>query len=57
MSEMSKLDRQVQHLEEHRELFDRHAGPMTPRDYLCGFSHIPDIYERLCSDLGIEPVV
>lgn len=48
---------QIEHINQHLDLFHGHAGDnRTPEEYLNEYSYIPDIYERLCDDLGLEPI-
>lgn len=53
-------ERQIRHIEEHLEEFNNHQchlPPYTgnPRAYMLD-AEKPDIYERLCSDLDLEPI-
>jgi hypothetical protein len=47
---------QIRHIEEHQAAFD---DLMTEhrdvRAYAAEYRHIPDLYERLCSDLDLTP--
>jgi len=49
---------QIDHITEHYDLFQQHVGPdRTVEEYLNEYiGEKPDIYERLCSDLGIAPL-
>lgn len=47
---------QIQHLEQHQAEFDEFYTMHKPvREYVEEYAHIPDLYNNLCSDLGIEP--
>lgn len=50
---------QIAHIEQHIDLFHAHAGTdRTPEEYLREYAYYKDgdIYERLCSDLGLTPI-
>lgn len=50
---------QIAHIEQHLDLFHNHAGTdRTPAEYLTEYAYYKDgdIYERLCSDLGLAPI-
>lgn len=50
---------QIDHINQHLDLFHQHAGSdRTPAEYLHEYAYYKDgdIYERLCHDLGIEPI-
>lgn len=48
---------QIDHITQHIDRFEDHAGnERTPAEYLREYAHIPDIYERLCHDLGLTPI-
>lgn len=49
---------QVDHIKAHQDLFEQHVGPdRTVEEYLNEYiGEKPDIYERLCSDLGLAPL-
>lgn len=50
------LEKQIKHIEEHSQAFEDHVGQkQSVAGYFADYGHIPDLYERLCSDLGIEP--
>lgn len=48
---------QIAHIEAHLDLFHNHAGDdRTPEEYLREYAYKGDIYERLCHDLGLNPI-
>jgi len=50
---------QIAHIEQYLDRFHAHAGnDRTPAEYLHEYAYYKDgdIYERLCSDLGIDPI-
>lgn len=50
------LEAQIAHIEEHADKFEDHVGvKQSVRGYFADYGHIPDLYERLCSDLDIKP--
>lgn len=50
------LEAQIAHIEEYADKFEDHVGQrQSVRSYFADYGHIPDLYERLCGDLGIEP--
>lgn len=50
------LEAQIAHIEEHADKFEDHVGQrQSVRGYFADYGHTPDLYERLCSDLEIEP--
>lgn len=50
------IEAQIAHIGEHADKFEDHVGQkQSVRGYFADYGHIPDLYERLCGDLGIEP--
>lgn len=53
---MAATPEQINHIKEHQAAFDSlHLGPRGVDGYFHDYGHIEDLYERVCSDLGIEP--
>lgn len=51
------VEAQIKHIEQHAQAFEDHVGvKQSVRSYFADYGHIPDLYERLCSDLEIEPL-
>ncbi len=49
---------QIKHIEANQDLFNElHGYDRDVREYFQEYSYIDDIYERVCSDLDIEPIV
>lgn len=47
---------QIAHIEANQVLFDEHQTmPTNVRDYFHDYADIPDLYERVCADLGLTP--
>lgn len=47
---------QIRHLEEHEKEFVLNvSGDTSVREYAADYGHIENLYERVCSDLGITP--
>jgi len=49
---------QLRHLRQHEAAFVKHAGSdLSIEEYFAEFEdEYPDLYERVCRDLGLEPV-
>lgn len=48
--------KQHAHLVDHWDEFLNHTGAATVVQYFNDFSSKEDLYERVCADLGLEPV-
>lgn len=47
---------QIDHIKEHQAAFnDLHTFYRDVDEYFAEYSHIPDLYWRLCTDLELEP--
>lgn len=50
------LENQIKHIEQHKSVFVENWG-RDVREYFDEYiGEYPDIYERLCGDLGISPI-
>jgi hypothetical protein len=53
---MATTEAQLRHIEEHSEKFNHYITDTPIRDYFDDYGHITDLYQRVCSDLEIEPL-
>ena len=46
---------QIAHILQHEDKFRKNVADRDVQEYFHDYSHVDDLYERVCSDMGIEP--